>query len=35
MSVKVNDRHVEIWSRAGPGSGALPCADAGTFSDLK
>jgi len=35
MSVKIDDRHVEIWSRVGPGSGALPRAHAGTFSDLR
>jgi hypothetical protein len=33
MSVKVDDRHVEIWSEQRRGSGGL-CSDNGTFSDL-
>src|SRR6266404_9829087 len=34
MSVKVDDRHVEIWSEHRRGSGGLLCSDDGTFSDL-
>jgi len=34
MSVKVDDRHVEIWSEPRRRSGGLLCSDSGTFSDL-